>query len=233
MRDYQIPIGLSALHVYHSGVVSMPECVLRRQTGTYGTALLVSERDRDWQTDTMILEGHESGVISVNHSSDGTRIVSGSYDHTVRIWDAVSGTILHILEGHTGGVTSVTFLPDGLRIVSGSDDSTVRIWDALLGTILHTLEGHTGGVTSVTFSSDGTRIVSGSYDHSTRIWDAETGALQRTLKRFHPHNLQSILDDSALPNGRRFSSLQIHHCLSVFLSHRNRSAWKQQRLQAG
>jgi WD40 repeat protein len=109
MRDYQIPITLSALQVYHSGVVSMPECALRMQTTTHGTARLISERDRGWQTETMILEGHSSLVYSVAFSSDGFRIVSGSWDKTVRIWDAVSGVVLRTLEGHTNSVWSVAF----------------------------------------------------------------------------------------------------------------------------
>jgi WD40 repeat protein len=207
MRDYQIPIGLSALHVYHSGVVSMPDCALQRQAGTYSTALLVSQREHAWQAENMILEGHTGRVESVAFSPNGLRVVSGSYDHTVRVWDAVSGATLHTLEGHTGYVRSVTFSPDGLRIVSGSGDCTVRVWDAVSGGLLHTLEGHTGWVKSVAFSPDGSRIASGSDDHTARIWDAETGTLQRIVEGYDGQSLQSILDDSVLPNGRRSSLL--------------------------
>ena len=48
---------------------------------------------------------------SVSFSGDGKRIVSGSYDRTVRVWDAVSGEcVLGPLEGHTdGGEVSVVF----------------------------------------------------------------------------------------------------------------------------
>ena len=53
-------------------------------------------------------------------SPDGKRIVSGSRDNTVKVWDADSGKELLTLKGHTGGVTSVAFSPDGKRLVSGS-----------------------------------------------------------------------------------------------------------------
>jgi WD40 repeat protein len=67
-------------------------------------------------------------------------IVSGSYDHTVRIWDVVSGAVQHTMEGHTGSVNSVAFSSDGLHIVSGSYDNTVRIWDGNTGATQYVLD---------------------------------------------------------------------------------------------
>jgi WD40 repeat protein len=213
MRDYQVPIALSALHVYHSGVVSMPECGLRRQATGYSTGRLIVERDREWQTGTIILEGHTGSVNSVAFSSDGSRIVSGSHDKTVRIWDAYTGVVQHNLEGHTGFVFSVAFSSDGSRIVSGSFDCTVRIWDAHTGVVQHTLEGHTDWVRSVAFSFDGSRIVSGSHDKTVRIWDAGTGENQHTLEGYNGYDdLQSFLTGSPLCNGLCTSSKQSSHC---------------------
>ena len=77
-------------------------------------------------------------------SPDGTRIVSGSDDSTVRVWDAATGRpVGQPLNGHTGSVTSVAFSPDGKRIVSGSEDKTVRVWDAATGQPSATPDGHT------------------------------------------------------------------------------------------
>ena len=113
----------------------------------------------------------------VAFSPDGERIVSGSCDKTVRLWDADTGQpIGQPLTGHTDEVNSVAFSPDGTRIVSGSDDNTVRVWDADTGQpIGQPLTGHTDEVNSVAFSPDGTRIVSGSGDKTVRLWDADTG----------------------------------------------------------
>ena len=82
----------------------------------------------------MALIGHRSDVWSVSFSPDGTKIVSGSDDKSIRVWDATSGTQIHQLDGHSSGVTSVSFSPDGTKIVSGSFDKSIRIWDATSGT---------------------------------------------------------------------------------------------------
>ncbi|MEE0993008.1 MAG: hypothetical protein UH542_08515 [Bacteroidales bacterium] len=74
------------------------------------------------------LEGHSNIVWPVVYSPDGTKIVSGSYDNTIKIWDANTGECLKTLEGHSLVVISVAFSPDGTKIVSGSDDKTVKIW---------------------------------------------------------------------------------------------------------
>ena len=63
-------------------------------------------------------------------SPDGARIVSGSFDETVRVWDSATGECTATLEGHTGWVMSVAFSPDGTGIMSGSRDETLRVWDS-------------------------------------------------------------------------------------------------------
>jgi WD40 repeat protein len=83
-------------------------------------------------------------VHSVAFSPDGTRIVTGSWDWTARVWDARTGSLQRELKGHTGTVWSVAFSPDGTRIVTGSGDWTAKVWDAWTGTPQLELKGHFG-----------------------------------------------------------------------------------------
>ena len=150
----------------------------------------------------MVLLGHTSWVSSVAFSPDGRRIVSGSTDNTLKVWDAATGQETLTLKGHTSWVMSVAFSPDGRRIVSGSDDKTLKVWDAATGQETLTLKGHTEAVWSVAFSPDGRRIVSGGADKTMKVWDAATGQETLTLKG-HTGKVMSV---AFSPDGRRIVS---------------------------
>jgi WD40 repeat protein len=71
-------------------------------------------------------------VTAVAVSADGKKVVSGSEDGTVKIWDAESGTELHTLSGHSDYVDEVAVSADGMKIVTGSEDGTVKIWNMVM-----------------------------------------------------------------------------------------------------
>ena len=125
----------------------------------------------------VVLRGHQHGVTVVAYCPDGRRIARGSYDKTVRIWDAEAGVELVVLCGHEGRVSSLAYSPDGRRIASGSDDKTIRVWDVETGEELAVLCGHKDSVESIAYSPDGRRIASagGLYDETVRVWNVETG----------------------------------------------------------
>jgi len=79
--------------------------------------------------ETLTLKGHAIWVTNVSFSPDGRRIVSGSFDKTLKVWDAQTGQETLTLRGHKGYVYDVSFNPDGKRIVSGGYDMTVKVWD--------------------------------------------------------------------------------------------------------
>lgn len=107
---------------------------------------------------TVILRGHTYAVYSVAFSPDGRRVVSGSSDNKVRIWDAASGECVVGPLMHGGnkifGVTSVAFSPDGKRAVSGASDKEVRIWNTASGQLLMRLDTDGCRPSTLLFSSD-------------------------------------------------------------------------------
>ena len=148
------------------------------------------------------LNGHSKTVNSVAYSPDGTKIISGSDDETIKIWDTNKGDHLQTLRGHADYVNSVAYSPDGTKIISGSLDKTVKIWDENTGVCLQTLTGHSESVRSVAYSPDGTKIISGSGDNTIKIWDANTG---QCLKTFEGHS-ESVYSVAYSPDGTKIIS---------------------------
>src|SRR5947209_14100421 len=73
------------------------------------------------------LAGYRGPVLSVCVSADGKRLLSASYDTTVRVWDVESGKELKRIQAHQPAAKCAAFSPDGKRIVSGGDDGAALI----------------------------------------------------------------------------------------------------------
>lgn len=133
------------------------------------------------------------------------RVVSGSCDWTIRIWDAKLGVaLLPPLNGHESIVTCVTFSLDGARIASGSFDRTIRIWDAESGhQILLPIIGHNSTVGAIAFSPNGNSLVSGSADGTIQVWDATSGTKALSPMQGHKHGIGAV---AFSPDGTRIVS---------------------------
>jgi WD40 repeat protein len=82
---------------------------------------------------------HNGAVYCSAVSPDGRYIISGSYDHTLKLWDLETGKEVRTFRGHSNWVTSVDFSPQGNVILSGSEDSTLKLWDMETGQCIKTI----------------------------------------------------------------------------------------------
>jgi WD40 repeat protein len=123
-----------------------------------------------------VVIAHQSGVLCVAVTGDGSRVATGTSDGVVRIWDAATGAkVKELVPGHQGPVNGLAFSSDGSKVLSASADKTARVWD--LGTGRFIKLEHPGSALSVAISLDNRRIATGSEDTKARLWDAQNGKL--------------------------------------------------------
>jgi WD40 repeat protein len=122
-----------------------------------------------------VLAGHDASVRCVAVTPDGQLVLTGSNDHTARVWESATGKTLTIFRGHTANVTCVAFSIDGAYAITGSEDETVLLWEWQSGTIVQTLHKHSAAITCIACMTDGKHIVTASNDHTVRIWDKDSG----------------------------------------------------------
>jgi|688.fasta_scaffold01174_49 hypothetical protein len=148
-----------------------------------------------------------SAVNALMALSDG-RIISGSDDKVIRIWNTVSGSCIASLEGHEDPVISLAVLGNGC-LASGSDDETIRLWDLESGKCTAVLKGHTGGVASLVPVYNGC-LASGSADATIRLWDTASGRCTGVLKGHEDWVFSlALLEDARLASGSDDNTIRL------------------------
>ena len=101
-----------------------------------------------------------AGCVSDTHSDI---VMSGSYDHTVKLWDKRQPDKFTTNFDHGCPVESICLLPNGSLLASAGGHE-IRIWDLLAGKLLTAISPHNKTITSLGIASNGTRLVSASLD---------------------------------------------------------------------
>jgi WD40 repeat protein len=152
------------------------------------------------------LEGHDANVVTVEFNPSGSLFATGSWDNTIRLWDASSlQPAGKALKGHTRGVNDIVFTNDGKQLISGGDDGTIRVWDVEkeqpVGDAISLPFG--GRVAEVAMSSDGAFLVSRSYEDGTRLWNLANPETNVRVSYWKPNEMYSVVFH---PNDGLFAS---------------------------
>ena len=128
---------------------------------------------------TYTLSRHTAAVSAVAITRDGKKVVTGSYDKTLRLWSTKTGSLLKTFSDHSKEVHCVTVSGDGKYIASGSADRTIKLWDMRTGELVRSfgnlLLGHSDTVTALAFSPNSQILASASRDKTVRLWSLKSG----------------------------------------------------------
>lgn len=135
-----------------------------------------------WNTSTWErrgrLSGHSDAVSCL--LSCNARVISGSYDRSIKVWNPASWQCERILL-HSRAVTCLLQTED--KMLSGSYDKTIKVWNTRNWSCEHTLQEHVSYVTCL--SNCRGKVLSGSRDNTIKVWDAKTW---KCIRQLSAHN---------------------------------------------
>ncbi len=156
-----------------------------------------------------IFKGHTVTVGNIAFSPDGTRMLTGGRDRTMRLWEVRSQKQLDVFTV-PNPITSVAFTPDGMHALVSlgginvptlDNQAPIQLWDLRARRDEHRLDASraNGPCVAVALSPDGHRVLAGNEDNLVSLWDLDTG---KELQRFAGHT-QIVRNVAFLPGGSR------------------------------
>ncbi|HET9909780.1 MAG TPA: TIR domain-containing protein, partial [Anaerolineales bacterium] len=139
-------------------------------------------------------------VTDVEFSSDGSQVLSTSWDKSAILWDinweSLEATPIQTFE-LSSPIRDGAISANGELILLGTDNNSAELYTSG-GVLKQTYVGHTSYVYSVNFSPDGRHILTGSWDKTARLWDIESAKVSRILA----NHMDSVSSSAFSPDGK-------------------------------
>jgi len=114
--------------------------------------------------------GGLKGSCGVAFSPNGSIVITGMWDGTMKLWETETGTCLQTLAGHKSGLCHLAFSPDGRHILTASLDGTVRLWNCDSSSEVHRFNGQDFAC-AVCFSPCGNLGAISNLKGYIQVWD--------------------------------------------------------------
>jgi WD40 repeat protein len=149
------------------------------------------------------LAGHAAAIqCMVVH---GDKLISSSFDDTIKVWSTDTWACERTLKGHTTAVMSLVMHGD--KLISGSGDMTIKVWSTDTWTCEFTLDGHDDWVGSLVVHGD--RLISGCDDSTIKVWNTDTWACERTLEGHDSEVFSLVVHGDLLISGSDDSTIKV------------------------
>lgn len=129
-----------------------------------------------------------NAVTAFALSGDGSSVVSGGADKSVRLVNAANGQLIREFKGANAAVESVELSPNGAWIAAGTADKRLLVWQAKDGQLLNNIASSASGC--VAFHPGSNQLLTGGGDGTLKLW-AVPPLPERTLA--HPDAVRSAV----------------------------------------
>lgn len=126
---------------------------------------------------------HASIAEAAAFSPDGSTLVIGSWDRTLRLISASNGATVREFTGHKAPVQNTLFSPKNGVLASSDATGSVRLWNAATGEVTTTLEAHRDRCFGLAFSPDGRFLATAGWDLQIQLWDTTTWKQAASFQR--------------------------------------------------
>jgi WD40 repeat protein len=145
-----------------------------------------------------LLRGHAHAVWAAAMTPDDRRVVSGSGDGSIQLWNLTSDRASAGLTGHSMGVEAVAISPGGEVAISGSTDGVLKVWEVRNGKQRCAFVAHDASIEGVAIDSAGSSGATVGLDSTIRMWDLQKGTQKAVLETDRSWEAVGIADNGAL-----------------------------------
>ncbi len=151
------------------------------------------------------LPGHTADVKDLLLLKDGTTLVTGSADETIRLWNLQTGAEVGLIQGHSSSVNALARTVDQNILISAGADRRIHFWALPSGEPIEQIdEAHSGSINSLAVSNNGQWLASADSNGIIKLWDLNTLEVLDTLTADGTgtiNHLRFTRDDSYLASG--------------------------------
>uniref|UniRef100_A0A182Q249 Sterol regulatory element-binding protein cleavage-activating protein n=1 Tax=Anopheles farauti TaxID=69004 RepID=A0A182Q249_9DIPT len=144
-------------------------------------------------------QGHQQPVTCLEVA--GNTVMTGSQDHTLKVYRADTHLMLYTLHGHCGPITCL-FIDQWQSGMagSGSQDGLLCVWDLTTGACMYKIQAHDDSIVALVGSPS--YVISLGLDERIRVWDRFQGHPLNTITVSHAYSALVMLTPSLLVTGK-------------------------------
>ncbi|XWK90608.1 MAG: hypothetical protein U7127_11315 [Phormidium sp.] len=131
------------------------------------------------------ITAHSDWVSAVIFAADMSKIISGSFDRTLKVWNYQTGELVRVISENAGAVYALAFSHDHSLLAQGGSEQNIKLWEVETGALVEICKEHSGSVRAIAINYNGEILASGSYDGTIKLWELETA---KEIKTFTKHS---------------------------------------------